>query len=110
MNLPKYLLLCWLLSAVGISYAQTKPVATCKEFDLKLEVVSSSSGKNNGEIKIITKDTFDPMVHLISRDEQKVKQSVKSLSLSSITPGNYILVVSDYYDRYCPKSFKVTIH
>lgn len=106
MSPNKYLFCLCMFVACASAFAQE---SQCKNVNLELKISPTTNGLNNGEIRITAPAPIDPVIHLISRDPKKSRYNHKSLTISTLSKGDYDVLITDYKDRVCPTHKKVTI-
>lgn len=107
--MPEKYLICLMLAIASLSSHAQSSSPECRAFDIQIEITNTSSSLPNGSLKIQSQETFEPVLHLVSRDAKKSRYNVKSLQVSSLAPGQYELIITDFKDRFCPKHQKITI-
>ena len=107
MKLPIYLILAS-LCLVSMPAVSQQPNPACKELDVKVSVAQIAAS-GNAEIRIAADDTVQPTVYLLSRKDRKIKEKTNSLIIPSVPPGDYLLLIIDEKDQFCPRTIDVTI-
>lgn len=107
MKLPIYLILASFCLVCSYAFAQPSN-PTCKELDVKISVDQITT-RGNADIRIATQDTVQPTIYLLSRKDRQIKQKTNSLTIRTVPPGEYLLLIVDEQNQFCPKTMDVTI-
>jgi hypothetical protein len=100
------LVLLFLFSFQGIAQANS-----CEQIQVKVTVVHSTEGKDNGQIHLsFEKDTRFFNIHLL-KTSKDYKLNLNKTDIENLKKGNYTIVVTgkDEKSPYCPKQLEVIV-
>jgi hypothetical protein len=85
---------------------------SCKEIEAEVQLVDTSRGLANGEIRVRMMSEGKFKLHLIGATSKNNRLNENGMEIQGLAQGDYHLVVTQEesgVNDYCPRLFKLTV-